>query len=139
MENPELIIYTDGASRGNPGEAGIGVVVVTAAGEPVAEIADYLGRATNNVAEYTALQVALEKARELGARRIEIRSDSELMVRQLNGQYKVKNEGLLPLFRAVAAMLRRFEQATVRHIPREQNRRADALANQGIDEKLTNR
>ena len=139
MENPELIIYTDGASRGNPGEAGIGVVVVTAAGEPVAEIADYLGRATNNVAEYTALQVGLEKARELGARRIEIRSDSELMVRQVNGQYRVNNEGLLPLFREVAALLRRFEQVTVRHIPRERNRRADALANQGIDNKLTNR
>ena len=95
----ELTIYTDGASRGNPGHAGAGVVICDEAGNVVQEIADYLGQRTNNVAEYEALLRALSAARSLGARRLRVISDSELMVRQMNGTYRVKNEGLLPLFK----------------------------------------
>lgn len=131
----ELVIYTDGASRGNPGDAAIGVRLCAPDGTVVEEIAEPIGRATNNVAEYTALIRGLERARALGARRVRVLTDSELMVRQVGGIYTVKNEGLLPLFRAARSLLAGFERASVDHIPRERNRDADRLANLALDRR----
>jgi ribonuclease HI len=133
MSTP-AIIYTDGGSRGNPGPAGCGVVVLRD-GETVATISKYLGVATNNIAEYTALVLALEKALELGLQDIEVRMDSELIVRQMNGQYRVKNEGLLPLFNQAQQLSRRFSKFNMVHVRRELNKEADKLANQAMDAK----
>ncbi len=121
-------LYIDGASRGNPGKAGIGVVLCNEAGEPVREISESVGIATNNVAEYRALIRGLEEARALGADAIEVYTDSELLARQLDGQYAVHSPHLRPLYHRVRALLRLFKSATVQHIPRSQNQRADALA-----------
>jgi ribonuclease HI len=131
----DLLIHIDGAARGNPGEAGFGVHVQD--GERVAELYGYLGRATNNVAEYQALLHALRYALQRGAQRIELCSDSELVVRQIKGEYKVRHEGLRPLHREALGLLERFERATVRHVPREQNRQADRLANRAVDEQAS--
>ena len=128
-----MILYTDGAARGNPGPAGLGVVVADSDGKTLAEVATYLGKATNNQAEYQALIAGLEKALALGATAVAIRSDSELMVRQLNGAYKVRNEGIKPLYAKAVGLLSRFAQYTIDHIPRELNSRADALANRAIN------
>jgi ribonuclease HI len=127
----------DGASRGNPGEAGFGVHVTASTGEPVAALYGYLGRATNNVAEYQALLHGLRFALARGAREVAVFSDSELLVRQLAGRYRVKNAGLLPLFREAQSLLGRFEKARVSHVPREENREADALANEAVDKKAS--
>lgn len=127
-------LHTDGAARGNPGPAGIGVVLFDPRGEVADRTARFIGTTTNNVAEYTALIAGLQRAFELGARRLDVYSDSELMVRQLNGQYRVKNEGLKPLFRQAVSLAARFEAVRFIHVPREQNREADRLANQGIDQ-----
>jgi ribonuclease HI len=131
----ELRIHIDGASRGNPGDAGFGVYVAGPDGGAVAELYGYLGQATNNVAEYEALLHALRFALEQGARRIAIFSDSELVVRQVTGAYRVKHPSMIPLHRAATALLGRFEQAAVRHVRREQNKDADRLANRALDEK----
>ncbi len=130
----ELTIFTDGASRNNPGEAGAGIVMLQN-GTTVATIARYLGRTTNNIAEYTAAIIALEHAIKLGATRVKLFADSELLVKQLNGQYKVKNEGLKPLHRKVKELIAKIGSAEVQYIPRTQNKEADALANKAIDEK----
>ncbi len=135
---PGLRLHIDGASRGNPGEAGFGVHVTTQDGAFVAGLYGYLGHATNNVAEYQALLHALRFAIDRGAREIEIYSDSELLVRQLAGRYRVKNPGLQPLFREAAALLTRFGRSRVTHVPRERNREADALANRAVDERSSN-
>ncbi len=127
-----LLIHTDGASRGNPGEAGFGIHMVDGSGATT-DLYGYLGQATNNVAEYQALLHALRHALSRGARRIEVRSDSELMVRQIAGRYKVKHPGLAPLYREALELLRRFESATVRHVAREANLEADRLANRAVD------
>jgi ribonuclease HI len=132
----EVVLYTDGAARGNPGEAGIGVVVCAPDGTVREEIGEYLGQATNNVAEYRALIRGLERARAAGARRVLVYSDSELMVRQMNGQYRVRNEGLAPLHRQATLLARSFERVDIVHVARERNRRADALANRAIDEAV---
>lgn len=129
----ELWLFTDGASRGNPGDAAIGVVILTPDGRPVAAISEAIGRATNNVAEYTALARGLERARDLGARRVRVHTDSELVVRQIQGVYAVKNAGLVPLHRTVRRLLAGFQEAEVRHVPRERNREADRLANAALD------
>lgn len=129
----ELIVYTDGAARGNPGPAAIGVQICGPDEAPLEEFGEVIGRATNNVAEYTAIIRALERARALGARRVTLRADSELAVRQLTGVYQVKNEGLLPLFRQARRLLASFDESVVEHIPRERNRTADALANRALD------
>jgi ribonuclease HI len=131
----ELTIYTDGASRNNPGEAGAGVVIKRN-GEQVAAIARYLGTTTNNIAEYTAAVIAMEHAVELGAASVRLFADSELLVKQINGQYKVKNEGLKPLYAKVKELIAKIGRVEVQYIPREQNKEADALANKAIDEKL---
>jgi ribonuclease HI len=127
----------DGASRGNPGEAGFGVHVTDEDGDEVASLYGYLGKATNNVAEYQALIHGLRFALARGAARVEVSSDSELLVRQIEGRYRVKNPGLLPLFREAKALLARFERARVVHVARERNREADALANRAVDERAS--
>ncbi|HEY8552663.1 MAG TPA: tRNA (adenine(22)-N(1))-methyltransferase TrmK, partial [Thermaerobacter sp.] len=127
-------LHTDGAARGNPGPAGIGVVLIDPDGQVAERVARYIGTATNNVAEYRALIAGLERALAYGARRLEVYSDSELMVRQLNGEYRVKHEGLKPLYRQVRELVERFDAVRFIHVPRERNRDADRLANQGIDE-----
>ncbi|EKP95067.1 tRNA (adenine(22)-N(1))-methyltransferase TrmK [Thermaerobacter subterraneus] len=129
-------LHTDGAARGNPGPAGIGVVLIGPDGAVAERIARFIGAATNNVAEYTALITGLQRALDRGARRLDVYSDSELMVRQLNGQYRVKNEGLKPLFEQAARLAAQFERVRFIHVPRERNREADRLANQGIDQGM---
>ena len=131
----KLILYTDGGARGNPGPAGAGAHLLDHAGNTVAELTEYLGETTNNQAEYRALLLALRKAKDLGATEIEVRADSELMVRQINGQYKVKNEALLPVYQEAKKCLLGFAKWTIKHIPREQNKQADLLANKAIDER----
>lgn len=129
------IAYTDGAARGNPGPAGVGVVIQDDSGKIIAEEKLYLGETTNNVAEYRALLLALEKLAQLQAQAILIRSDSQLMVRQLNGEYRVKNEGLRPLFQQAMTRLESFSSHCIEHISRDANAAADQLANQAIDEQ----
>ena len=129
---PEVTVAFDGASRGNPGRAAIGVVVLKG-GVPVREIGERIGTTTNNIAEYRALLRGLEEAAALGARTVRIQSDSELVVRQLSGQYKVRSPTLAPLYRQALARMRQFERVSVVHVPREQNEDADALANQALD------
>lgn len=128
-----LILWTDGGARGNPGPAGIGVVLTDAQGELVAEIAEYIGEATNNQAEYRALIAGLTRAQELAATVVDIRMDSELVVRQLQGEYKVKNENMKPLYAQATALLKTFARYTIQHVRREQNTEADKLVNQALD------
>ncbi|HHL39609.1 MAG TPA: ribonuclease HI family protein [Deltaproteobacteria bacterium] len=130
----EATINVDGASRGNPGKAGLGVIIrEEPGGRVVRKISRYLGETTNNVAEYSALIAALEAARELGLRRIRVLADSELMVRQIKGLYKVRNEGLRPLHARAAALIKSFDRFEIRHVPRGRNSEADAMANAAID------
>lgn len=131
-----VVIYADGGSRGNPGPAAIGAVVLDAASDPpeiVATVSEAIGIATNNVAEYKALIAGLEAAAEVGATEVEVRADSQLVVRQLSGQYRVKHADLLPLHRRAKALLEGFEAVHVTHVPREQNIDADALVNAALD------
>ena len=129
-----LLIHTDGAARGNPGPAGAGAILRNAAtGEVLAEVARGLGRATNNVAEWTAVRLALEEARRLGASRVDLRMDSELVARQITGIYRVKHPDLKPIHQAVMALLRGFDGYTIGHVPRELNKDADRLSNVAID------
>lgn len=131
----ELTMFTDGASRNNPGEAGAGIFILRD-GKPVDKIARYLGTTTNNIAEYQAAIIGLEQCVKLGASMVRLHADSELMVKQLNGQYKVKNEGLKPLHARVKELIAKIGTVEVQYIPREKNKEADALANQAIDEKI---
>ena len=135
---PALRLHVDGASRGNPGEAGFGVHVTAPDGSEVAALYGYLGKATNNVAEYQALLHGLRFALARGASRVEVFSDSELLVRQIEGRYRVKNAGLQPLHGEAKVLLARFERARVAHVPRERNTQADALANRAVDERASN-
>lgn len=130
-------LYSDGAARGNPGPAGIGGVVTDDDGTRLITISEYIGEKTNNAAEYTALIVALEKISEKDEYELEINSDSELMVNQLNGIYKVKNQGLSPLYNRVKNLLTSFSAVSVNHVPREENSEADKLANEAIDKFLS--
>ncbi len=129
----KLIIYTDGGARGNPGPAGIGAAIYDDKHQPVAEVSQYLGVATNNQAEYKALIAALGKAQELGATELECYLDSELVVKQLNREYKVKNKDLAPLFLMIHNLSLSFKKISYRHIPRERNKEADRLANEAMD------
>lgn len=128
-----LHAHIDGASRGNPGEAGFGVHVTTPEGQELARLYGYLGRATNNVAEYQALLAGLEMALGRGVERLDVFLDSELVVRQVNGRYKVKDAGLKPLHQQACLLLSRFHDVEVRHVRREQNAEADRLVNEAID------
>lgn len=127
------LVSCDGASRGNPGEAAIGCVVRDPSGEVRGRIGRRLGRATNNQAEYRAAVAGMESALALGARAVELRLDSELIVRQLEGRYRVRKAELIPLFERLRELAGRCERFAVRHVPREQNREADALANGALD------
>lgn len=131
-----VIVNVDGGARGNPGPAAVGAVVTDERGEVLAERGEYIGEATNNVAEYRAVQLGLRLARELGADEVEVVNDSELVARQIGGQYKVKNAGLKPLFIETMAALREFDRWSVRNVPREENARADELVNEALDEAL---
>jgi len=131
-----LIIACDGASRGNPGPAGIGVQITDEDGAVVAEIARGIGETTNNVAEYTAVIEGLAFAKELGARSVTLRSDSLLLINQLTGRYRVKAPHLQPLHRRARSIAAGFERIAFEHVPREENVEADRLANQGVDEWL---
>ncbi len=129
-----LIIHTDGAARGNPGPAGAGAILRDGDdGTVLAEIAEGLGRATNNVAEWTAVRLALEEARALGATHVDLRMDSELVARQITGIYRVKHPDLKPIHAAVMELLRAFDGYTVGHVPRALNKDADRLSNVAID------
>ncbi|MDP2600868.1 MAG: ribonuclease HI family protein [Deltaproteobacteria bacterium] len=129
-----LILYTDGAARGNPGPAGAGWVILAASGATLAENKKYLGELTNNQAEYQALLLALKEAMQLKGESLALHCDSELVVRQIKGEYKVKNDGLKPLFREAVLTLSKFKSYSINHVPREQNEEADRLANEAIDE-----
>jgi ribonuclease HI len=135
MITKKLVIYTDGASRGNPGPAAIGVVIQDESGRIVDTISQCLGVTTNNQAEYRAIIAGLERALALGAEHVELHSDSELIVRQLSHLYKVKNEGLKPLFRQVEGLRAKLLNLAVIYIPREKNSYADKLANHELDGK----
>jgi ribonuclease HI len=128
------LIYSDGASRGNPGPAGFGAWVRNEDTGEVAELSGHLGIATNNVAEYHGLLAGLRYVLDHGGGAVRIRADSELLIRQLQGQYQVKHPNLVPLFREALAMLARLDRWTAEHVPRALNRDADRLANRGIDE-----
>lgn len=134
----KLFIYTDGASRNNPGEAGIGAVIKDERGETLETVSEYLGIATNNVAEYTALIQALKAAQKFNPSQIDFYLDSQLVVRQMIGEYKIKNVGLIPLVKEAQELIRRMAAGKVsfHHIPREENKEADALANEAIDKRV---
>ncbi len=131
----KIIIYSDGASRGNPGPAGAGAVLKDKNGDLLTEVCDYLGEVTNNQAEYRALLLAVEKAKLLGATELAIHADSELMVKQVLGEYKVKNAGIKPIYQQLTSLLREFSTYTIDYVPRAQNAEADELANVAIDNR----
>jgi ribonuclease HI len=135
-KHEKLIIHTDGASRGNPGKAGIGAVIADKDGQTVEEISEYIGEATNNVAEYKALITAVRRALELGAKDVLFKLDSELIVKQVHGKYKVKTPHILTLYMELQGMLTKLQKWEMTHIPRAENSHADALANMGIDSTL---
>lgn len=126
-------IWVDGACRGNPGPASIGALIASPDGTVLKEISERLGVSTNNIAEYTALVRALEEAKVLGIRRVEAHGDSQLLVRQMSGQYRVKHPGLKPLHARALALSKAFEHFSFTHVPREENREADRLANEALD------
>ncbi len=126
-------VYTDGGARGNPGPAGIGFVVVSDTGEERAAAGRYLGEVTNNVAEYEALLAGLRAARALGVDELLVRADSELVVKQMRGEYRVKHPNLKPLFVAAQELVRGFAKVRFEHVRRADNARADGLANEAMD------
>ncbi len=130
-----MIAHIDGGSRGNPGEAGFGVYIQSEEGQEVASLYGYLGIQTNNVAEYAGLLAALKYAVDHGVSRLAIRSDSELLVRQINGQYRVRNTRLQQLHASARSLMRHVGAVTVGHVRREQNKDADRLANLAMDTK----
>ena len=132
----DWLLMVDGASRGNPGEAGCGAIIFDENGAVLKEMCRYLGRATNNVAEYEGLLMGLDEVLRLGGKKLEVQSDSQLLVRQLNGQYRVKDERLKTLHERACALLRRFESYRIVHVGRERNTLADRLANRAIDDAV---
>lgn len=133
MDADSLIINTDGAARGNPGPAAIGVTIRDGDGRLLASISRGIGVATNNQAEYRATIAGLEKAASLGARRVMVKSDSELVVKQLQGLYKIKNSGLRPLYQEVVRLAGLLDSFDIAYVPRELNAEADRLANRALD------
>lgn len=135
LEGGVWSLYCDGASRGNPGLAGAGVVLIDPNGDIREELREFLGQATNNVAEYRGLLLGLKRARDLGVKKMRVCSDSELLVRQINGSYRVKQPHLLILWQEARRELQQFAAFEVTHVPRELNREADRLANEAIDQR----
>jgi ribonuclease HI len=131
----EATLFADGGSRGNPGPAASGAVIVDPSGSVVAETGRFLGVATNNVAEWTALLIGLEAAAERGIRRLAVRMDSELVVKQVRGEYKVKHIMLQPLHRRAMTLLRKFEHVDIKHVPRKLNHLADGVVNAVLDQE----
>ena len=129
----KLVVHVDGGARGNPGPAAAAAVVSTPDGDVLDEAHEYLGVATNNVAEYRGLLLGLDRARALGADEVEVVNDSELVAKQINGQYKVKHPDMKPLYAAAREALGQFGRWSVRSVPRAQNAAADALVNQALD------
>ena len=132
----KLVVHVDGGARGNPGPAAAAAVLSALEGQVVDEVAETLGDATNNVAEYRALLLGLRRARTLGATEVEVVGDSELVARQITGAYKVKHPALRPLYLDAMAALRDFDRWSIRTVPREDNARADALVNAALDGSL---
>ena len=129
----DLVIHTDGASRGNPGKSGIGVAIFDKHYHLLEELCKFIGESTNNVAEYQAMILAAQRAVAYNAQRVTFKTDSELLVRQLNGAYRVKSQNILPLYHELKILLGKIPEWKIQHVRREENACADALANQGID------
>jgi ribonuclease HI len=135
-DGKRLRVFSDGAARGNPGPAGAGAVVLDAKGKVLARVGKFLGRQTNNVAEYEGVILGIARAKELGATEIEVRADSLLLIRQLEGAYQVKNAALKALHAKAKELLRSFDHVDLRHVPREENTLADEMSNRAIDERM---
>ncbi|MDD4901056.1 MAG: ribonuclease HI family protein [Patescibacteria group bacterium] len=135
MQYNKLTLYTDGGSRGNPGPAGIGCVILDEQGNAVEKISEYIGEATNNQAEYQALLAGLDKAKSLGAQEVAVFLDSELVVKQMNRQYRVKDKDLASLFVKAYNLTLGFKKVIFKHIPREKNQLADKLVNLALDKE----
>ena len=136
MKYQKLIIYTDGGARGNPGPAGVGVVIYDENNKVVQELGEYIGEQTNNQAEYKALILGLVRAKTLGAEELVCYLDSELVVKQMQGKYKVKNANMKPLYKEAVEMAGYFKQISYAHVVREKNTEADRLVNEAIDEEM---
>ncbi len=130
------ILYSDGGSRGNPGNAAIGIVITDVRGNILRELSQYIGIQTNNVAEYKALSRGLELALDMGITEITCFLDSELVVKQILGEYKVKNERMIPMYNMVIPLTKKFKKFNIKHIRREKNKKADALVNEALDREL---
>ncbi len=128
-----MTVHVDGGARGNPGPSAVAAVASDGSGQELAERSAYIGQATNNVAEYKAVLLGLELARELGAAKVDVVNDSELVARQIEGRYKVKNAGLKPLYLEAMESLRGFDDWSVTSVRRESNERADELVNEALD------
>ncbi len=133
MKYKKLIIYTDGGARNNPGPAGIGCVLYNEKKKIIKEISEYIGEATNNQAEYKACLRAMEEAKKMGAKELDFYLDSELVVKQLKREYRVKNKELAPLFMKIYNLSQQFKKVTFTHVRRELNKEADRLVNEAID------
>ncbi len=138
MENQKITIYSDGGARGNPGPAAIGVVIYDQDKKIIDTISEYIGETTNNQAEYQAILKGIERSQELGAQELECYLDSELIVNQLQLKYKVKNQGLGPLFIKTWNLVQKFKKVEFFFIPREQNKAADKLVNEALDKQMKN-
>lgn len=136
MANSKLVIFSDGGARGNPGPAGVGVVIYNEKREIIAQISKYIGKTTNNQAEYRALIYGLEKAKKLGGRELKCYLDSELVVKQLNREYRVKDRDLEPLFIKIHNLTLAFKSISFNHVRREKNKEADSLVNKALDKEL---
>ncbi|MGI6129085.1 MAG: ribonuclease HI family protein [bacterium] len=129
----KVIVHTDGASRGNPGPAAVGIVITDENGTVLVELSEYIGETTNNVAEYRALLRGLQEAVRLNAKEVLIYGDSQLMIKQMNGEYRVRHPNLVPLYNDARNMVRSLGQVSFTYVPRSKNTRADELANQALD------
>ena len=136
METRRVKIHIDGAARGNPGEAGIGIIIKDSQDQQIRKLYKYIGQATNNVVEYTALIYALQEALILGFKNVIVHSDSELLVRQLHGEYRVKNSNLKPYYEQFLHLKTGFDKLEIKQITREENKASDRLANQAIDSRV---
>lgn len=133
---PDLVIYSDGGSRGNPGQSACGFIIEDSNGVMLAKGGEYLGITTNNQAEYQGVKIALEKAVKISGENILFRADSLLVINQLKGIYKVKNKELWPIHKSIKSLLKNFKEVRFEHVPREQNQIADGLVNKVLDERI---